>query len=133
MAWSGPQPQRHAPPNQRPTSPVGWGDVATRRDLGALDNKIETIADRLDSKIEAVGERLDTRIEAVADRLDTKIDAVADRLDTTIDALADRLDTTIEAVADRLRSDLQRTFVTWMFAAQGAVIAAVGLLLALMR
>ena len=34
---------------------------------------------------------------------------------------------------DRLRSDLQRTFVTSLFLSQAAVIAAVGVLLALLR
>jgi hypothetical protein len=58
--------------------PVGWADVATKRDL---------------------------------------------------DAFADRL----RADMQELRADLQRTFVTWLLAAQGAVVAAIGLLLALTR
>jgi hypothetical protein len=62
--------------------PVGWADVATKRDL---------------------------------------------------DALAERLQASSKAELHELRSDLQRTFVTWLFAAQGAVIAALGLLISLTR
>jgi hypothetical protein len=60
--------------------PVGWGDVATRRDL----------------------EQLEARLDA---RFDAKL--------------------------DRLRSDLLRTFGTWLLASQATVIAAVSLLVTL--
>jgi hypothetical protein len=69
--------------------PVGWGDVATRRDLDLLE------------------ERLEAKLDAMA--LATKRD------------LSD------------LRSDLQRTFVTWLFAAQATAVAAIGVLLAFLR
>jgi hypothetical protein len=52
-----------------------------------------------------------------------------DRLTVRIEALESRVDSKL----DRLRSDLQRTFVTWLFLSQAAVIAAVGVLLALLR
>jgi hypothetical protein len=58
--------------------PVGWGDVATKRDLDELEL-------RIDAKLE------------------------------------------------RLRSELQRTFGTWLFASQAGVIAAVALIQALLR
>lgn len=41
--------------------------------------------------------------------------------------LAERIDTRLE----RLRSDLLRTFGTWLFASQAAVIAALSLIIAL--
>lgn len=85
--------------------PVGWADVATKRDLDVLAAQLGTQIGHLDIKIDAVAERLDTRIDAMATKADMH----------------------------ELRSDLQRTFVTWMFASQAAVIAAVGLLLALVR
>jgi len=45
----------------------------------------------------------------------------------------DTLESRFDSKLDRLRSDLQRTFVTWLFLSQAAVIAAVGVLLALLR
>jgi hypothetical protein len=45
----------------------------------------------------------------------------------------DTLESRFDSKLDRLRSDLQRTFVTWLFLSQAAVIAAVGFLLALLR
>jgi hypothetical protein len=47
--------------------PVGWGDVATKRDL-------DHVAERLDSKIDRVAERLDNRIDRVAEQMATKAD-----------------------------------------------------------
>jgi hypothetical protein len=67
--------------------PLGWGDVATRRDLELLEA-----------------------------RLDRRIDSMATKQDLA-----------------ELRADLQRTFVTWMFASQASVVAAVGVLLAVFR
>jgi hypothetical protein len=69
--------------------PVGWSDVATKRDL------------------EVMAERIEARLGARIDRFELDL--------------------------HELRSDLQRTFVTWIFAAQGAVIASLGLLIALTR
>ena len=69
--------------------PVGWADVATKRDL-----------------------------EVMAERIGARIDLI---------------DASVKADLHELRSDLQRTFVTWIFAAQGAVIATLGLLISLTR
>ena len=93
--------------------PVGWGEVATKRDL---DYALE----RLEAKVDAIAERLDTKVDAIAERLDTKIDGVVDRMATRGDL-------------DALRSDLQRTFITWILTAQATVIAAVVGLVALLR
>jgi hypothetical protein len=53
------------------------------------------------------------------------------RLDAKIDTLEARLDAKIEARLGELRSDLMRTFGTWLFASQAAVIAVVTLLVTL--
>jgi hypothetical protein len=63
--------------------PVGWGDIATRRDLELLEA------------------RIDARFSQVEARFDAKL------------------------------GQLMRTFGTWLFASQAAVIAAVSLLFAL--
>ena len=98
--------------------PVGWGDVATKRDLGGLDAKIDSLETRLNTKIESLETRLNTKIDNVEERINAKVDHLA--LSTKADLQA-------------FRSDLQRTFVTWMFAAQGAAVAAIGLMLAVTR
>ena len=69
--------------------PVGWADVATKRDL-----------------------------EVMAERIGARIDLI---------------EASVKADLHELRSDLQRTFVMWIFAAQGAVIATLGLLISLTR
>jgi hypothetical protein len=89
--------------------PVGWGDVATRRDL-------ELLEERLDHKIDSVAQRLDNRIDLV----DARLEAMSD----TMSGLATKADV-LES-----RSELQRTLVTWIFVAQATVVAAVGLLIA---
>jgi hypothetical protein len=82
--------------------PTGWGDVATRRDLQMAEA-----------------------------RLDAKIDTLEARLDAKLDTLEARLDARFEARLGELRSDLMRTFGTWLFASQAAVIAVVTLLVTL--
>lgn len=76
--------------------PVGWADVATKRDLDRIETKIDTAEQRLEVKIESMHAGM-------------------------------------KADLNELRSDLRRTFVTWMFATQGAVVAAIGVLLAVIR
>ena len=95
--------------------PVGWGDVATKRDV--------------DAKIDSLETRLNTKIESLETRLNTKIDNVEERINAKVDHLA----LSTKADLQAFRSDLQRTFVTWMFAAQGAAVAAIGLMLAVTR
>jgi hypothetical protein len=63
--------------------PVGWGEIATRRDLELLEANIDAKLDQLDARFEA------------------KL------------------------------GQIMRTFGTWLFASQAAVIAAVGLFFAL--
>lgn len=58
--------------------PSGWGDVATRHQL-------EAVEERLDLRIDALDDRLGHRIESVETRLDAKIDLVASHLDSAIE------------------------------------------------
>jgi hypothetical protein len=93
--------------------PVGWGDVATRRDLELLE------------------ERLDHRFDHRFDRVDARID----RIEVRLDGIAQTMAATMATKADLAQSryELQRTLVTWIFAAQATVVAAVGLLIAYLR
>jgi len=107
--------------------PVGWADVATKRDLDMVDRTIDHVAERLDAKIDRVAERLDMRIDGLEARMDARFDAIDARF-----AAGDEKFATMAALHE-LRSDLQRTFVTWLFASQAAVIAAVAAMFALFR
>ena len=89
--------------------PVGWADVATRRDLAELEARLDARFDTVDARFETMGARFD----AIDRRLDVEIDAK------------------LAAMAGQLRSDLLRTFGTWLFASQAAVIAAVSVLVTL--
>jgi hypothetical protein len=89
--------------------PVGWGDVATRRDL-------EMLEERLEHKIDSVAQRLDNRIDLVDARLEA--------MSNTMSGMATKADV-IES-----RVELHRTLVSWIFLAQATVVAAVGLLVA---
>ncbi len=93
--------------------PVGWGDVATRRDLDLLE-------ERLVGKLEAEARRVDHRFDLV----DARFDRIDDRLDLINDTMATKAD-----LAES-RYQLQRTLVSWIFLAQATVVAAVGLLIA---
>jgi hypothetical protein len=94
--------------------PVGWAEIATKHDLAELE-------DRLTARFDARFGVLDGRFGV--------LDGGFEALDGRFEALEYRFDSKL----DRLRSDLQRTFVTWLFLSQAAVITAVGVLLALLR
>jgi hypothetical protein len=103
--------------------PVGWGDLATRRDLQFLE-------DKLDRKIDLVAARLDARIDLLGQRLDARIDRMEDRLEAmaaTMATMATKADIT------ESRAELQRTLVTWILASQGIVVAAIGVFIGFLR
>jgi hypothetical protein len=53
--------------------PVGWADVALKRDLDALEH-------RLDMRFEALEERLDLRFGAIEERIDLRSEALEHKL-----------------------------------------------------
>jgi len=81
--------------------PVGWADVATKRDLDAL-------SDRLDGRFGAI----DVRFEGI----DIRFDALSDRVDSRLDALSDRFDARFER---ELRA-LEHRFLTRSILVLGA-------------
>jgi hypothetical protein len=92
--------------------PAGWAEVASRHDLDELENRLTTRIDALESKI-------DTRFEAIEYRFDAN------------DARFESLEHRIDAKLNAMRSELMRTFGTWLFASQAAVIAAISVVIAL--
>ena len=83
--------------------PVGWGDLATKADLRALE-----------------------------DRFDVRIDGLALGLRGEMAELRSELRGEMAELRGEMRGlpgEVAKTFVTWLLASQGAVIAAVGFLL----
>jgi hypothetical protein len=111
--------------------PVGWGDVATRRDLELLEERLGHQFELVDARFDRLEARLDAKIDSVARQAGSRIDLV----DVRLDAMNEKMDgmaATMATKADVIesRTELQRTLVTWIFAAQATVVAAVGLLIA---
>ena len=49
--------------------PVGWADVATKRDLDALAQRLEHRFETMDHRFESLEERIDLRSEALENKL----------------------------------------------------------------
>jgi hypothetical protein len=103
---------------------AGSDDLATKRD-------IHVAVERLDATIDHAVERMDAKIDHAVERMDAKIDHSVGRLDLRIDHLTGQMATKADLQA--LRSDLQRTFVTWILTGQVVVVTALGALLAIFR
>jgi hypothetical protein len=87
--------------------PVGWADVATKRDLDSLEQ-------RLDMRFGSLEERLDHRFEAIDDRfgsLEERLDHRFGTIDNRSDSLEKRIDLRSEALEHKLlaafRGELQ--------------------------
>ncbi|HUC36002.1 MAG TPA: hypothetical protein VMR97_02640 [Acidimicrobiales bacterium] len=83
--------------------PVGWADVATKRDLDALEARIGGRFEAVDARFEAV----DVRFEAV----DVRFDALESRMDARFDAM----DSRFEALEGRLTAkfEYELRMLTW--------------------
>jgi hypothetical protein len=110
--------------------PVGWAEVATRHDLDELDSRLTTRIDALESKLDGRFEALESRFDALESKFEYRFEAIGYRFDAT-DAKFESLEHRIDAKLEAMRSELMRTFGTWLFASQAAVIAAIGVMIAL--
>jgi hypothetical protein len=93
----------------RTVAPMGWAEMATRRDLQSLEA-------RLDARIDLLEQRLDARI---------------DRVEVRLDSMAATMATKAELYDSQAR--LQRTLVSWILLSQATVVAAIGVLLGFLR
>lgn len=82
--------------------PFDWSELATKSDLRRIDDRIDALSDRMDDRFGILSERINTMSTAMATKTD----------------LAE------------MRADLMRTFGTWLFASQAAVITAVAVIVA---
>jgi hypothetical protein len=88
--------------------PIGWADVATKRDLDALEQ-------RVDLRFAALDERLDRRFDAIDHRFET-IDHRFEAIDHRFEAMEQRNDMRSEALENKLlaafRGELQGALTT---------------------
>jgi len=92
--------------------PVGWADVATKRDLDALESRIGGKIDRLAGRIDGLEGRIDGRIDGLEGRINGRIDGLEGRINGLVgridglDGRIDGLDGKIDALAGRLEGRL---------------------------
>ena len=60
--------------------PVGWADVATKRDLDALEQRLDLRFDAVDLRSGALEERIDMRFAALEERIDLRSEALEHKL-----------------------------------------------------
>ena len=119
--------------------PIGWGDVAMKRDLDVVVERIDARFERVDARFDRVDARfaqvdarfvqVDARFEQMDARFDA-MDAKFEGLEARFQTLDGKVDHWVGQMASKsdieaLRSDLQRTFITWILTAQATVVAAV--------
>jgi hypothetical protein len=84
--------------------PIDWSELATKADIGRLDARIDVLGNRID----VLGDQIATMSTMMATKTDVK------------------------AEVSVMRADLLRTFGTWLFASQAAVIASVAVIIAVL-
>jgi hypothetical protein len=67
--------------------PVGWADVALKRDLDALEHRLDLRFDAIDQRFGAV----DRRFERLEERIDLRFGAIEERIDLRSEALEHKL------------------------------------------
>ena len=71
--------------------PVGWADVATKRDLDAqsvlMKRDLDALEERFGLRLEALEERVGGRIEALEERVGGRLEALQERVGGQIEAL----------------------------------------------
>ena len=77
-------------------------NLATKDDISAVGQRIDTLDQKLDQRIDALDQKLDQRIDALDQKLDQKIDALDQKLDQRIVALDQKLDQRIDALDQNL-------------------------------
>jgi len=99
--------------------PVGWADVATKRDLDALALAAKRDLDQLEERLEM---KLDVRFARLGTRF-AQVDARFDQADAKLEATEQR-------VIAVLRADMNVQTRNIMFSLVGALIGMAGLVLA---
>jgi flagellar biosynthesis/type III secretory pathway protein FliH len=122
--------------------PVGWADVATKRDLDALAalrrKDLEETAAMLHTEIAALRHEMHTGITALRHEMHTGITALRHEMHTEITALRHEMHTEITALrqelhtgVDSLRHGFERSLKQMAMWVSSAVIGSAGLAVAL--
>ena len=117
--------------------PVAWQDLASKRDLVLLEERLGAKIEGLDAKIDNVDAKLGNKIEgldAKIDTVDAKLGARIEALDAKVDGRYEALDQRVEAAEHRILGTLHRemniqmrTTVLALGATASVIIAAVRL------
>jgi predicted nuclease with TOPRIM domain len=99
--------------------PVGWGDVATKADLVALEHRLLARADRLDARIDRQDGRFE-QIEGRFEKIDGRFEQIEGRFEQ-IHGRFERLEGRMELIAARNL----RTMVLAMLAGNATLVGAV--------
>jgi len=107
--------------------PVGWADVATKRDLDAMEERVGMRFDRVDQHFVDVESRWDERFSGMERRWDERVTAMERQWDERFIAVGQRFDG-IEHRLDDFRSlliSLMGVMAVLFAAMAGAIVAAV--------
>ncbi len=77
-------------------------NLATKDDIATVNQRIDTLDQKLDQRIDALDQKLDQRIDALDQKLDQRIDALDQKLDQRIVALDQKLDQRTVALDQKL-------------------------------
>lgn len=129
--------------------PVGWADVATKRDLDVLGDRLDARIDSVEHRVEEVGhqltgrmDRMETGLTARMDGLDSGMTGLAARLDgvdSGVTGLAARMDGVFGTMSVRFAhveqgmADLRADSRTYLLAVMSAMTVLVGALIAAIR
>ena len=98
--------------------PVGWADVATKRDLDHLE-------ERMDAKFAALEERMDAKSAALEERMDARFAALEQRVETGFLAVDQKVDAASARISAALRAELNRTLLIMFTGTLAAIVALV--------
>ncbi len=70
--------------------PVGWADVATKRDLDQLEERTELRFDKVDMRLQGVDQRFD-QLDQRFDQLDQRLGRTDQHIDDATDKMASKL------------------------------------------
>lgn len=118
--------------------------LATKKDVQALeakvdagfaavDAKLSTKVAALDTKVEngltALNTKIDTKVDALDAKIDASVAALNTKIDTKVDALDTKIDNNVAMLAAKIETQTHKTII-WL---GGALVGATGFLMLFIR